>query len=293
MGGEVVAQEAVARETLAEADQALGFGLSRLCVEGPAEQLELTEYAQPAILAVSVALWRVLCDRTGIRPMAVAGHSLGEWTALVAAGAIAFDDAVRAVRERGRLMQVAVPVGEGAMAAVLGADLAAVESLCADAAGGEVLAPANLNGGGQIVVAGHTAAVDRLLGLARERKLRAQRLAVSAPFHCPLMAPAARGLASWMEGVALRAPALPVVTSVDARPVRDAADVRDLLVRQVTAPVRWEETARALAALEPAVALEVGPGQALKGLFKRIAPTLAVTTVGDSAGLAAAEAVLA
>lgn len=293
MGAEVVAQEPIARAVFAEADDALGFALSRLCADGPAERLELTEYAQPAILTASVALWRVLQARTGCVPSAVAGHSLGEWSALVAAGALAFADAVRAVRERGRLMQVAVPIGEGAMAAVLGGELPTVEALCAEAAGGDVLAPANLNGGGQIVVAGHAAAVDRLLVLAKERRLRAQRLAVSAPFHCPLMAPAARGLATWLAPVPIAAPSLLVVTSVDARPVRDAADVRELLVRQVTAPVRWEDTARALAAAAPAVVLEVGPGQALKGLFKRIVPDLPVTTVGDLAGLAAAEAALA
>lgn len=287
MGRELAGEFPRARATLAEADEALGFPLSRLCFDGPADALALTEHAQPAILAVSVAAWRVLADETGLRPAAVAGHSLGEWSALVAAGAVAFADAVRGVRERGRLMQAAVPVGEGAMAAVLGLDGGAVDDLCREAAeGGAVCTPANLNGGGQVVVAGHAAAVERLIALAGARRARATRLAVSAPFHCALMAPAADGLATWLAGVAIAAPVLPVVTSVEARPVRDPDDVRALLVRQLTAPVRWEDTARALGGLGATVAVEVGPGKVLAGLMRRILPELPTHPAGDPAGVA-------
>ncbi|MCW5891917.1 MAG: ACP S-malonyltransferase [bacterium] len=293
MGRELASDFPRARATLAEADAALGFALSRLCFAGPAEELALTAHAQPAILAVSVAAWRVLADETGVRPLALAGHSLGEWSALVVAGAIAFGDAVRGVRERGRLMQAAVPVGEGAMAAVLGLDPGEVETLCREAAGDGVCTPANLNGGGQVVVAGHAAAVERLIALAGARRARATRLAVSAPFHCALMAPAAEGLAAWLADVPLAAPALPVVTSVEARPVGGADDVRALLVRQVTAPVRWEDTARAVGAMGAAVALEVGPGRVLAGLMRRIVPGLPTQPTGDPAGVARAREVLA
>lgn len=295
MGRELAEQFPRARATLAEADEALGFALSRLCFEGPAEELALTEHAQPAILAASVAAWRVLADETGLAPRALAGHSLGEWSALVAAGAIDFVDAVRGVRERGRLMQAAVPVGAGAMAAVLGLDTADVAALCAEAVAGsdEVCTPANLNGGGQVVVAGHAAAVDRLVALAGARRARATRLAVSAPFHCALMEPAATGLAAWLGGVTLAAPQRPVLTSVEARPVRDADDVRALLVRQVTAPVRWEDTARVLTGDGATVAIEVGPGKVLSGLMRRITPGLPSVPAGDPAGIARAKEALA
>jgi [acyl-carrier-protein] S-malonyltransferase len=293
MGRELADRFPRARATLAEADEALGAPLSRLCFEGPADELALTEHAQPAILAVSVAAWRVLVDETGVRPQAVAGHSLGEWSALVAAGAIGFVDALRGVRERGRLMQQAVPVGEGAMAAVLGLDAGDVETLCREAASdGSVCTPANLNGGGQVVVAGHAAAVDRLIALAGARRARATRLTVSAPFHCPLMAPAADGLSRWLADVPLATPQIPVMTSVEARLVRDADDVRALLVRQVTAPVRWEDTAKALAGADAALAIEVGPGKVLAGLMRRIAPSLTTVPVGDPAGIARAKEAL-
>lgn len=292
MGADIAAREPLAQQVFQEADAALGLALSTLCFDGPADRLEMTELAQPAILTTSVAVWRVLQARTGLTPLAVAGHSLGEWTALVVAGALTLTAAVRAVRERGRLMQEAVPVGEGAMAAVLGTELATVTALCETAAEGQVLSPANLNGGGQIVVAGHTAAVDRLLGLAKERRLRAQKLPVSAPFHCRLMAPAAAGLDGFLAGVSFAEPQVPVLSSVTAAPVPVAAGLRAQLVTQVTAPVRWEETAQALHALAPGSALEVGPGQALKGLFRRIAPELSVTSVHDCASLDLATAAL-
>jgi [acyl-carrier-protein] S-malonyltransferase len=286
MGADLAAEFATARRTFEEADESLAFGLSRLCFDGPAETLALTEHAQPAILATSVAVFRVLAETTGIVPRVLAGHSLGEWSALVVAGALGFGDAVRGVRERGRLMQAAVPRGVGAMAAVVGLDAAAVTALCADAAGSEVLAAANLNGAGQVVVAGHATAVDRLVRLAADRGARVLRLDVSAPFHCSLMAPAAEGVARFLADIALHDPALPVVTSVAARPVRDRADVAALLVEQVTAPVRWEETMAALRAFEPSRALEVGPGRVLTGLARRLWPELPCQPVGDGASVA-------
>jgi len=285
MGRDLAEAFPVARRTFAEADDHLGFALSRLCFAGPPEALELTENAQPAILTASVAAYRVLVETVALVPRALAGHSLGEWSALVASGALDFGDAVRGVRERGRLMQAAVPVGAGAMAAAMGLDADVVTDLCRQAAQGEVLAPANLNGGGQVVVAGHAAAVERFAALATARRARVQRLRVSAPFHCALMEPAARGLACALEGVRVREPSLPVVTSVEARPVCRAGELRELLVRQVTAPVRWEETVRALVALGADVALEVGPGRALAGLVRRIAPGLPVVAAGDAAGV--------
>jgi [acyl-carrier-protein] S-malonyltransferase len=291
MGADLAAEFAVARRTFEEADESLSFALSRLCFDGPAETLALTEHAQPAILATSVAVFRVLAETTGLTPRAVAGHSLGEWSALVVAGAVGFADAVRGVRERGRLMQAAVPRGVGAMAAVMGLDAAAVAALCEEAAGSDVLAPVNLNGAGQVVVAGHAAALERLVRLAAERRARVQRLDVSAPFHCPLMAPAADGVAQFLADVDVHDPAVPVVTSVQGRPVHGRTDVAALLVSQVTAPVRWEDTMTALRAFEPALALEVGPGRVLTGLARRLWPELRCQPVGDRTGVAqAAEA---
>jgi [acyl-carrier-protein] S-malonyltransferase len=291
MGADLAAEFAVARRTFEEADESLSFGLSRLCFDGPAETLALTEHAQPAILTTSVAVFRVLAETTGLTPRAVAGHSLGEWSALVVAGAVGFADAVRGVRERGRLMQAAVPRGVGAMVAVMGLDAAAVAALCEEAAGSDVLAPANLNGAGQVVVAGHAAALERLVRLAAERRARVQRLDVSAPFHCSLMAPAADGVAQFLADVDVRDPAVPVVTSVEGRPVRGRSDVAALLVSQVTAPVRWEDTMTALRAFEPALALEVGPGRVLTGLARRLWRELRCQPVGDRTGVAqAAEA---
>jgi [acyl-carrier-protein] S-malonyltransferase len=292
MGRDLAVEFPAARRTFEEADAYLGVPLSRLCFEGPEEVLRLTENAQPAILTASIAAYRVLEETTGLRPAALAGHSLGEWSALVAAGALALGDAVAGVRERGRLMQEAVPPGEGAMAAVLGLEAAVVTALCAEAARGDVLVPANLNGGGQVVVAGHARAVDRLLPLVTARRARAQRLAVSAPVHCPLMAPAAAGLALRLAGVTFHEPRLPVVTSVEARLVRGASELPALLVAQVTAPVRWEETVLALAGLGATLALETGPGRVLSGLVRRIAPSLPSVPAGDIEGIARAREAL-
>jgi [acyl-carrier-protein] S-malonyltransferase len=292
MGRDLADAFPVARRCFEEAEDRLGFPLSRLCFEGPEEELRLTENAQPAILAASVAAYRVLTETAGLRPRALCGHSLGEWSALVAAGAIELGDAVAGVRERGRLMQEAVPPGEGAMAAVHGLGAEAVAALCSEAAGGDVLAPANFNGGGQVVVAGHARAVERLLPLVAAHKGRAQRLPVSAPFHCALMASAAAGLARHLDGVSFREPALPVVTSVEARPVAGPTELRALLVRQVTAPVRWEATVRAVVALGVDLALETGPGRVLTGLLRRIAPSLRAVAAGDMAGIARAREAL-
>lgn len=293
MGRDLAAAFPVARRTFEEADDRLGTPLARLCFEGPEETLRLTEHAQPAILTASVAAYRVLREVADVRPVAVAGHSLGEWSALVVADALDLGDAVVGVRERGRLMQAAVPPGEGAMAALVGLGGDDVAALCAEAADGDVVVPANLNGGGQVVVAGHAAAVGRVVALAAARRARAQLLPVSAPFHCPLMEPAAAGLRRHLAAVAFRDPRVPVVTSVEARPVRGAADIPALLVRQVTAAVRWEETVGLLAGLGATVAIETGPGRVLSGLVRRIAPALATIPAGDVEGIARAREALA
>jgi [acyl-carrier-protein] S-malonyltransferase len=292
MGRDLADAFPVARRTFAEVDERLGMSLSRLCFEGPEDELRLTEFAQPAILAASVAAYRVL-EETGFEPAALAGHSLGEWSAHVAAGTLTLADAAAGVRERGRLMQAAVPPGEGAMAAIIGLEGEAVAALCAEAAADEVLVPANLNGGGQVVVAGHAAAVTRVMHLASEAKARVQRLEVSAPFHCPLMAPAAEGLARHLAAVTFRNPTRPVFTSVEARRVRDAADAHELIVRQVTAPVRWEETMRAVAASGAPLAFEVGPGRVLTALAKRIVPGLRGMPAGDVESIRRAREALA
>lgn len=268
-----------ARRTFAEADDVLGEKLSRLMLEGPDGELMLTQNAQPAILTNSIAVLRAL----GTVDFAfTAGHSLGEWTALVAAGALDFADAVRLVRLRGEAMQSAVPAGAGTMAAIMGLDAAAADAVCAEAAGDEVCTAANHNGAGQIVIAGHTGAVERAMALAKARGAkRAVLLQVSAPFHSPLMAPAAEKLAAALAGIEIRDPKVPVVANVDAEPALTAARVRENLVRQVTSPVRWEESVKRLAAEGVDRGLELGAGNVLAGLVKRISPTLRVTTIGE------------
>jgi [acyl-carrier-protein] S-malonyltransferase len=293
MGRDLAERFPVARRTFEEADARLAMPLSRLCFEGPEETLVQTEHAQPAILTASVAAYRVLQEATGLRPAAVSGHSLGEWSALVAAGALSLGDAVAGVRERGRLMQRAVPAGEGAMAAVLGLEADVVAALCREAAADEVVVPANFNGAGQVVVAGHAGAVGRLVALAAARGARAQRLPVSGPFHSPLMAPAGADLARFVRSLAFRPPEVPVVTTVEARPVRGVEELPDLLVRQLTAPVRWEEAVRRLATLGATVALETGPGRVLSGLARRIVPSLVAIPAGDVPGIERAREALA
>ena len=280
-----------ARAVFDEADTALGFSLSRLCFEGPEADLVRTANAQPAILATSIAAFRVLEDVTSLRPAFVAGHSLGEYSALVSVGSLGLADAVRVVHLRGRFMQDAVPEGVGAMAALLGIGRADVEAACEEAMRldpGEVVSPANLNGGGQIVIAGHRAAVGRACEAAKRRGAkRAVPLAVSAPFHSALMQPAADRLAVELARIEFRDPQVPVVTNVDAAPNIDGGRVRDLLTRQVTAAVRWEESIQRLAALGVTEAIEVGHGAILAGLVKRIAPTIRVRAAGDPAAIAA------
>ncbi|HEX7895779.1 MAG TPA: ACP S-malonyltransferase, partial [Terriglobales bacterium] len=242
MGKDLAERYPVAKQTFSEADEALGIKLSQLCFEGPEEQLRLTQNTQPAILTVSVAAWRVL-DEKGIKPAFVAGHSLGEYSAHVAAGTLTFADAVRAVRNRGRYMQEAVPVGTGAMAAIVGMNLEALTTLCADAAQGEVCEPANINSPDQIVISGHAGAIERAIKLAEERGAkRAKALPVSAPFHCSLMKPAQERLAKDLEGLQFSAPQVPVVANVYAKPVEDAIGAREALIRQVTGSVKWSES---------------------------------------------------
>jgi len=281
MGRALAARFAVARRTFEEADEALGFDLTRIGFEGPEEELRLTANAQPAILATSIAIWRALQQRCPIAPGAVAGHSLGEYTALVCAGALTFADALRLVHLRGRLMQQAVPAGTGGMAALIGLEERAVVQLCADAAGDEVLEPANFNGAGQVVIAGDLPAVQRALSLARKRGARGVPLRVSAPFHCSLMQPAAEGLAAALETVPIRRPEIPVVSNVDAEPNQEPGRVARLLVRQMTAPVRWEASVRRLVAMGCEQVVEVGPGKVLSGLIRRTAAGLSLQQVED------------
>jgi [acyl-carrier-protein] S-malonyltransferase len=288
MGRALHDAEPMARAVFAEADDALGFSISKLCFEGPIEQLTLTAHAQPAILATSVAALRVLEARAGRRPIAVAGHSLGEYSALVAAGALTLRDAVRLVHLRGKFMQEAVPAGVGGMAAIIGLSTDDVAALCREVANGDLCSPANLNGGGQVVIAGHATAVARACAAAKARGAKhAKTLAVSAPFHCALMQPAADRLARELAGVEIGPLAAPVVTNVEAAPNQDPARVRDLLTRQVTAPVRWEESVRRLESMGVRAAVELGAGHVLGGLVKRIAPALAVHPGGDPDKLAA------
>jgi len=270
MGKALADQFPIARATFAEADEALGIALSQIIFEGPAETLTLTEHTQPGILTASIAAWRVLADK-GVQPAFVAGHSLGEYSAHVAAGTLEFGDAVRLVRNRGRYMQEAVPVGTGAMAAILGLDEATVLEACAAASQGEVVSPANLNGAGQIVIAGAAAAVAR--AGERAKQLGAKRvipLKVSAPFHCALMAPAAERLTPELRAVPTRNPRVPVIANVDARPRSTAGAAVDALISQVSSPVRWEDSVRYLTSSGITTYIEVGPGTVLSGLVRKI-----------------------
>jgi len=270
MGKELYDRYPIARATFAEADEALGKKLSQLCFEGPADQLTLTENAQPAILTVSVATLRVL-DEKGIKPAFAAGHSLGEYSAHVAAGTITFADAVRTVRKRGKYMQEAVPVGTGAMAAILGMGLDAVREVCAAAAQSQVCEPANINSPEQIVISGDAAAVERGVKFAQERGAkRAVLLPVSAPFHCSLMKPAQERLAADLQNLNFSAPGIPVISNVYARPVEEAGAAREALIRQVTGSVRWSESMQWLIQHGVQTLIEVGPGRVLSGLMRQI-----------------------
>ena len=285
MGKELAEKYPIARRTFEEADEALGYKLSELCFEGPEEQLRLTEVTQPAILTASVAAGRVLHDQ-GLSPAFHAGHSLGEYSAYVAAGTMSFADAVHTVRNRGKYMQEAVPVGIGAMAAILGMDLKQVAALCADAAQGEICAPANINSSEQIVISGHTSAVERATKIASERGAkRAIMLSVSAPFHCSLMKPAQDRLAADLQSVGFRKSALPVVCNVDATFVEDADRARDALIRQVTGSVKWYQSMRLLVAQGVEIFVEVGPGRVLCGLMRQIDRSKTCLNVGDETSL--------
>jgi [acyl-carrier-protein] S-malonyltransferase len=292
MGRRLAEEFDVCRETLAQADAALGDSLTTLCFEGPDDALTLTENTQPAVLAVSVAVYRLLVSR-GIRPEMVAGHSLGEYSAHVAAGTMSFADALRTVRRRGQFMQEAVPVGIGAMAAILGLDAELVRQVCQDVAGDEVVSPANLNAPGQVVIAGTRDAVAR--AEVRAKELGARRsimLSVSAPFHCALMKPAERRLEPELRRLVVSDPAIPVVANIDAELKEDAASSIEALVRQVSAPVQWEAVVERLVTSGVDTCIEVGPGKVLCGLIKKINPKVRVASVEDSDGLTRVEQLL-
>jgi [acyl-carrier-protein] S-malonyltransferase len=283
----------ICRATFDEADAALGDPLTRIIFEGPDDQLTLTENAQPAILTMSTAAARLLESR-GFVPAFVGGHSLGEYSANVAVGTFAFADALRLVRRRGQYMQEAVPVGEGAMAAILGLDAEKVAQACAEAADGDVVSPANMNGGGQVVIAGSRDAVAR--AGERAKALGARRvipIGVSAPFHCALMKPAEERLAPELRALRVETPRVPIVANVDAEPKRDATSAIEALVRQVSSPVRWEAVVRRLASEGVTTYVEVGPGTVLSGMVRRIQPEATVVNFGGPDDLASVETALA
>jgi [acyl-carrier-protein] S-malonyltransferase len=285
MGKELAERYSIARQTFDEADEALGYKLSQVIIEGPEDQLRMTEITQPAILATSVAAWRVLSEK-GLKPDFVAGHSLGEYSAHVAAGTLDFADAVRTVRNRGKYMQEAVPVGVGAMAAILGMNLDKVTAICADVANGEVCGAANINSPEQIVISGHTAAVERATKLADERGAkRAKLLPVSAPFHCSLMKPAQDHLSIDLQSLTFQDPNVPVLCNVDATLVTAAQSSRDALIRQVTGSVKWDQSIRGLIAQGVDTFVEVGPGKVLFGLMRQIDRSKTAVNVEDEASL--------
>ncbi|TCV98249.1 ACP S-malonyltransferase [Biostraticola tofi] len=275
--------------TFAEAQAALGYDLWQLVQQGPAEELNKTWQTQPALLAASVAIWRVWEQQGGSRPQLMAGHSLGEYSALVCAGVIDFSAAIKLVELRGRLMQEAVPAGTGAMSAIIGLDNAAIEQACADAAQGEVVSPVNFNSPGQVVIAGHKNAVERAGAACKAAGAkRALPLPVSVPSHCALMRPAADKLALALNEIEFSAPLIPVVNNVDVKAETDPSAIRQALVRQLYSPVRWSESVEYLAAQGVEVLIEVGPGKVLTGLTKRIVDTLSGVAVNDPASLTAA-----
>ncbi len=288
MGKDLAENFPVARETFEEANDALGFDISSLCFNGPESELKLTANTQPAILTMSVAALRVLEQETGLKPSCAAGHSLGEYSALVCSGAISLAEAVRTVRLRGTFMQEAVPVGQGAMAAVLGLESDVLAEICAEAAQSQVVSAANFNSPGQIVIAGHTEAVERAIELAKGRGAkRALSLPVSAPFHCSLMEPAGLRLQDVLAAVHVAKMNCPVVSNVEALPNADPARVKELLVRQVSAPVRWDESVAKMVEMGVERFIEIGPGKVLAGLCKRTAKGKVADNVSDLASLKA------
>lgn len=294
MGKDLAENFPAAKQVFEEADDALGFALSELCYHGPADQLQLTENTQPAILTASTAALRALQAEGFSQPAFAAGHSLGEYSALVAANGLALMDAVKTVRARGRYMQEAVPVGTGAMAAILGADLQTVKDACDEAAQNEICSPANINSPGQIVIAGNAAAVDRAIPILKERGAkRAVKLNVSAPFHCALMKPAQDRLAADLEEISFADLTVPVVTNVDAKPVNRGPDARESLVRQVSNPVRWLESVEFLINQGVQTFVEIGPGKVLSGLVRQINRDVRCVNVEDAASLRSAQEALA
>jgi [acyl-carrier-protein] S-malonyltransferase len=293
MGKDLAEKFRAAGQVFEEADAALGFALSEVCFNGPAEQLQLTENTQPAILTVSIAALRAMESEGFAAPDFVAGHSLGEYSALVAAGSLSLTDAVRTVRARGRYMQEAVPVSTGAMAAILGADINLVAAACAEASQGQVCSAANINSPNQVVIAGDSAAIDRAIVLVKERGARrAVKLNVSAPFHCSLMSPAQERLATDLQSIVFADLKVPLVTNVDAGVVRSGAQAREALIRQVTQPVRWLESVEFLAGHGVQSFVEIGPGKVLSGLVRQIDRNLSCVNIEDGASLRAAREAL-
>ena len=293
MGKNLAEQFAVARQVFEEADDALGFSISRLCFEGPAEELQLTENTQPAILTTSVAAYRAARENGLDAPAFVAGHSLGEYSALVVAGVLELRDAVKTVRARGQYMQQAVPVGTGAMAAVVGGELRAIEEACQQARGNQVCAVANSNSPNQVVIAGNAEAVDRAIELLKGLAKRVIKLNVSAPFHCALMTPAQEKLAAHLERLTFNEPRMPVITNVDAKITTAPDELRDALLRQVSAPVRWLESMQLLLGKNIDTVIEIGPGKVLSGLMRQTNRDVRCLNVEDAASLEATRATLA
>lgn len=290
MGKELADNFAVVRQTYEEADDSLGFALSRLCFEGPESDLQLTENTQPALLTTSIAFKRLLETETGLAFSCVAGHSLGEYSALVAAGALEFGDALRTVRSRGRFMQEAVPVGTGAMAAVLGTDADIVEEVCREAAQGDTVVPANYNCPGQIVISGQADAVNRAIEIAKARGIRkVLLLPVSVPSHCALMASAGERLSAVLENIAVKDPQVPVISNVEAKPYTEAGRIKSLLVAQISSPVLWESSVKEMITLGVTHFVETGPGRVLSGLVKKIDKGVVAMNFDNLAGFKAVE----
>ncbi|MGA7826899.1 MAG: ACP S-malonyltransferase [Geobacteraceae bacterium] len=285
MGKELADNFAIVRQTFEEADDALGSNLSGICFDGPESDLLLTENTQPALLATSTAFYRLIKSETGLESSFFAGHSLGEYSALVAAGSLNFAEALRTVRARGRFMQDAVPVGTGAMAAILGTEPDVVAAVCAEAAQGEIVVPANFNCPGQIVISGHASAVNRVIEIAKNHGIRkVLLLPVSVPSHCSLMVPAGDKLAAVLDTVSVSPLQVPVVSNVEAKPYTEADRVKDLLVAQISSPVLWESSVKEMAALGVTRVVEVGPGKVLSGLVKKIDKNLELKNFADLAG---------
>lgn len=288
MGRDLYEHFKVARETFEEADEALDFKISKLCFDGPWEDLTVTKNTQPAILTVSIAALRVLQSETGLSPTLLAGHSLGEYSALVAAKVIHFTDAVRVVRARGQFIQEAVPAGKGGLGVVLGLDEVAVKSICQEAAQGEIITPANYNCPGQITISGHRGAVRRAISLARKQGAKgAALLPVSAPIHSLLMKPAGKQLGEVLSSIAMNDAFIPVISNVDAQPQTSKIKIKELLVQHVSSPVRWEDSMRTILSQSIRRFIEIGPGKVLSGLFKWIDSEIAPANVEDMQSLKA------